>query len=69
LEWGLYGGEDYELLFTCSSKISLEDIKTNLKFPITKIGKIVKGSPEIVLVGSNGKREKLKPRGWDHFSI
>ncbi len=69
LEWGLYGGEDYELLFTCSSKISLEDIKSSLKFPVAKIGKVVKGSPEIVLVGSGGKQEKLKPRGWNHFSI
>ncbi|MCD6318893.1 thiamine-phosphate kinase [Candidatus Aerophobetes bacterium] len=69
LDWGLYGGEDYELLFTCSSKISLEDIKNSLGFSVTKIGKIVKGSPEIVLISSAGKQRKLKPKGWDHFSI
>ena len=69
LDWGLYGGEDYELLFTCPSKISLEDIKNSLRFPVTKIGKIVKGSPEIVLISSAGKQKKLKPKGWDHFSI
>ena len=68
LDWGLYGGEDYELLFTCSSRISLEDIKNGLRFPVTKIGKIVKGPPEIILVGSVGKQRKIEPKGWNHFA-
>lgn len=68
LEWGLYGGEDYELLFTCSPRVSVKDLKSSARCPVTKIGKVVKGSPEIVLISSDGKRGKLKPRGWDHFS-
>lgn len=63
LNWALYGGEDYELLFTCP-----EEIKSSLGFPVTQIGKIVKGEPEIVLIDSAGRRRKLEPRGWDHFS-
>jgi len=69
LDWGLYGGEDYELLFICSSRISLEDIKNSLKFPVTKIGKIVKELPGIILVDSAGEQRKLNPKGWNHFSI
>jgi len=68
LNWALYGGEDYELLFTCSSSVTMEEIKSSLGFPVAQIGKIVKGEPEIVLIDSAGRKRKLEPKGWDHFS-
>lgn len=58
LEQALYGGDDYELLFT---------LPPNVKGPggTTQIGRIVRGKPGSLLL--NG--EPLQPRGYDHFGI
>ncbi len=53
LEDALYGGEDYELLFTARPG----------KFSATRIGAITSGKPGEVRF--QGKR--LRPKGFDHF--
>lgn len=59
----LYGGGDYELLFTISEK-NLTKIKNKFKFTI--IGKVVKGN---FLVGiKNGEKIKIEKVGYEHFS-
>jgi thiamine-monophosphate kinase len=68
LEWALYGGEDYELLFTASPAHEKKIISLTAEVsgsPATKIGTII---PEdgIRLETDKGK-EPLKPGGYVHF--
>ena len=60
----LNGGEDYELLFTCSlddyeKLIPLEDVYL--------IGHITKPEYGINLIGRNGEEISLKAQGWNAF--
>jgi thiamine-monophosphate kinase len=64
LDLALHGGEDYELLFTAPAR---KPIPARLAgVPIHRIGRITSGSG-ITLVQENGKKQKLKPAGWEHF--
>jgi thiamine-monophosphate kinase len=55
LDHALNDGEDYELLFT----------STGSGGPVIQIGKVT-ADPAIVLVGSDGSRKPLEPKGWEH---
>ncbi|MFW5913383.1 MAG: thiamine-phosphate kinase [Candidatus Hadarchaeota archaeon] len=64
----LYGGEDFELLFTASEK-AWESLKTKFSEIKTKpslIGKVEK--EEGARIRKNKKIEKLPDRGYEHFS-
>jgi thiamine-monophosphate kinase len=61
-EQALHGGEEYELLFTVR-----EGTKVPARFgelPLTRIGRIVRGTVGEVLVGG----VPLTPLGYDHFA-
>lgn len=63
----LYGGEDYELLFTVNPRL-VPQIKRKLKCPITIIGEIVEKNRDIVtVVDALGKPLPHSLGGWDHF--
>ena len=64
LDRALHGGEDYELLFTAPAKKRIPARLAGV--PIQRIGRITRGSG-IVLVHADGKKQKLKPAGWEHF--
>jgi thiamine-monophosphate kinase len=69
LDWALYGGEDYELLFTASSADQEKIVSLTTKVsgsPATKIGTIVRENG-IWLETHEGKKP-LKPGGFIHFS-
>ncbi len=59
-DFALYGGEDFELLFTVDRK-HLKEVKKRVD--IIEIGKIVKKGMRF----SNG--EEIKLGGYDHFSV
>lgn len=59
----LHGGEDYELLFTSSKRIPSKIAGV----PVTRIGRVTR-KPGMILIESDGKRKKLLPRGWEHFT-
>lgn len=67
LEWALYGGEDYELLFTVppDKKKTVE----NLHLPVSLIGRTVDRGRGINLIKSCGKQIKLRDKGYDHFKL
>ena len=68
----LYGGEDFELLFTCQpdKAASLtEDILSISDTPLTVVGRIVEMSRSITIEDTSGKAVSLKPRGYDHFAL
>lgn len=67
LEWILYGGEDYELLFAVPPN-KKEKLKQTLSFPHTLIGEIVDRDQGIYLKNRGGNRTKIEDRGYNHFS-
>ncbi len=65
----LYGGEDYELLFTLKAEdvYNLEESIDEFGSPVTQIGEITKGRG-ITLIGDRGRRQALsEPLGFNHF--
>lgn len=67
LEWILYGGEDYELLFTVPPN-KKEKLKQTLGFPHTLIGEIVDRDQGMYLKKRGGNRTKIEDGGYNHFS-
>ncbi len=63
LEQALHRGEDYELLFTAPP---LARLPARAGVALTEIGRITRGRA-ILLQFENGRRERLEPRGWEHF--
>ena len=67
LEWVLYGGEDYELLFTVPPA-KRKEVEHTLGFPHALIGEIVDRDQGICLKNRKGNRTKVKDGGYNHFS-
>ncbi len=63
----LHGGDDYELLFTANA-----DTRVPRKIagvPVQRIGRMLPGKPgepRMTLL-KDGRRQELKPEGWQHF--
>jgi len=62
LDEALHGGEDYELLFTASSRIKIRGEIAGL--PVTTIGVIASDHPGQVRFDAR----ILRPKGFDHFA-
>ena len=64
----LYGGEDYELLFTADKEI-IRQAKQALNCPVTVIGDITdeKLPQRVTAVDSKGNIIHYKRGGWEHF--
>lgn len=69
LFYALYGGEDYELIFTVKSKDKgkLEAVCNREKIDVTLIGEIVAKERGIRLVGEDGIGKVIQTKGYDHF--
>ncbi len=65
-ELALHGGEDYQLLFTVSPEVQENLTRIPLGHKVTRIGTIKEGTG-IALVGSDGTRKPLVPKGYQHF--
>lgn len=62
--YALYGGEDYELLFT----LPPQDYKAIEDYPeVTAIGQILPRQRGLQFVGEDGGISELQPLGHDHF--
>lgn len=64
LQLALYGGEDYELLFTARAHARIPASIAGVR--ITEIGRIVRGRA-ILLLNQQGAALRLEPQGWEHF--
>ncbi|MFH0926202.1 MAG: thiamine-phosphate kinase [bacterium] len=70
LDYALYGGEDYELLFTLPpQKLGkcLNYFKQNSFFPPTVIGEIEVDKERFVIINETGQEYPLTKKGFDHF--
>lgn len=65
----LYGGEDYELLFTVAPEKAAEvaALGVRLKLPMTVIGVIQAGTGVLSLRDKTGAIRPILVRGYDHF--
>ncbi len=69
LEWALFGGEDYELLFTAPADRAgalARWVQEETGTPIAVIGEITPAQEGITLVRADGIAP-LRKGGWDHF--
>ena len=64
LKFALHGGEDYELLFTVPPRKRVPPRIAGI--PVRQIGEVT-GGRQMFLVDKKGVRQKLLPRGWEHF--
>lgn len=67
-ELALYGGENYELLFTADKSI-IDQARRALNCPVTVIGDIVEETlpNRVTLLDSKGNIIPYKKGGWEHF--
>jgi thiamine-monophosphate kinase len=65
----LFGGEDYELLFTSTAhnKIKIKNLSKKLGIPITCIGEITEAPKDIIILDSSNKKMEIKNSGYRHF--
>ena len=67
----LYGGEDFELLFTCQpDKASLltKEMLAACGTPLTVVGQIIGASHSVTMEDASGNILRLGPRGYNHFA-
>jgi thiamine-monophosphate kinase len=68
LNLALHGGEDYELLFTASSKTKIPKFIAGVAIhSIGRMSKARKKSPLVTLSGQNNPPLELSAKGWEHF--
>lgn len=66
LEQALHGGEEYELLFSVSPRSVAQVPRTLDGISLTRIGRVVE-ERGVRLLYPDGRRERLRPGGWEHF--
>jgi len=67
IEQALHGGEDYELLFSVSPAKAGGIMPDMAGVPLRAIGMVVEGKG-VWLRENSGRRRRLRPAGWEHFS-
>lgn len=69
LDYALFGGEDFQLVFTISPERfnELKEQEQELGKQLTAVGKVVSSQEGVYLVSEDGQRSKLEPKGYNHF--
>jgi thiamine-monophosphate kinase len=68
LDWALYGGEDYELVATLSSKSWQKWLESTKHVPFTEIGSVTKGSTVTLKHGQKEGPELDLAKAFQHIS-
>ncbi|MGQ9467266.1 MAG: thiamine-phosphate kinase [Anaerolineae bacterium] len=71
LDWALFGGEDYELLFTAPAERAAElahRVQEETGTHITIIGEVAPAEEGMTLIHRDGVPVSLRKGGWDHFA-
>lgn len=67
LDYALYGGEDYQLVFTMD-KYAFARLRTeDIGVAVTAIGTVKEKAFGVQLLGPHGAAMPLEPRGYNHF--
>jgi thiamine-monophosphate kinase len=65
--YALYGGEDYQLLFTISPEKFTLLSEANLGLTLTVIGEVKEYNHGVILAAEDGTISLLEPKGYNHF--
>ena len=67
----LYGGENFELIFSLSQKearrLLRDKSQGKVKFTVSEIGSITKTKNKLIFIDAKSKRRSLKLKGFRHF--
>ena len=69
LDLALYGGEDYEILFTGPVDL-VSKLLPQLSPGASILGEVIEGVPGTVMLEDSTKKRtySVKENGWDHFT-
>ncbi|EAX46885.1 thiamine-monophosphate kinase [Thermosinus carboxydivorans Nor1] len=67
LDYALYGGEDYQLVFTIGREKLQALSAVDFGVPLTVIGEVTEAADGVKLVMDDGVEQELAPRGYNHF--
>ncbi|MFH1655459.1 MAG: thiamine-phosphate kinase [Candidatus Omnitrophota bacterium] len=71
LKEALYGGENYELIFTLSKdqarRLIRDKSKGKIKFSVSEIGSITNSKNKLIFIDANSNKKSLKIKGFRHF--
>lgn len=68
VQYALYGGEDYQLVFTIPPEGFKGLVQANIGTALTVVGEVVGKEQGIMLVHKEGHISKLEAKGYNHFS-
>ncbi len=65
----LAGGDDYEVCFTAPVGVRgrIEALAATLQLPLTRIGAMTTGLPDVTIMDASGKNLSVPLAGYDHF--
>jgi thiamine-monophosphate kinase len=66
LDYALYGGEDYQLLFTMPPKAAQHFLQTAVAGNCSVIGEVC-SDRQVILMAADGSKVAIKPKGYNHF--
>lgn len=69
VDYALYGGEDYQLVFTILPKDFESLSQADIGIDITVIGEVIEQSQGVQLVAKDGTTSLLKAKGYNHFHL
>lgn len=67
LEWALYGGEDYQLVFTIKKAQYDKIQQEQLLHKLTVVGRVTETGKGVSLLNKTGKIVKIAAKGYNHF--
>lgn len=67
LDWALYGGEDFQLVFTMEPEQYESFRKTYPDVTVYKVGEVVEVEQGVTLVDEMGQVHEINARGYNHF--
>ena len=67
LDYALYGGEDFQLVFTMESSNFRALMAAHPDLPLVRIGEVVAAEEGVTLVDQAGNAAVLEARGYNHF--
>lgn len=68
VDYALYGGEDFQLVFTITPEKYNLLTEVDLGVKVTAVGKVVEKAEGVSLLDRKGCKMVLKPHGFNHFS-
>ncbi|MDF2569258.1 MAG: thiL [Sporomusa sp.] len=67
LDYALFGGEDFQLVFTMENGNYEALLASYPDLPVVKVGEVVEVDEGVTIVDDNGQVQKLEARGFNHF--